>query len=117
MSKSVRPAAAIVADEAPRAPRSNVIPFPVRAPAAHPYYGPADRDPLATPELEPHSGALCDLAYTIANVVTGYDDTDTSDRVGEARHERVYAETLDMLCKLTPTLVDGMRQLFPRSAV
>jgi hypothetical protein len=85
-------------------PRSNVIPFPVRPrprPPAHAFYCGVEDDPLGTPELEHHTVGICELAYSIAESVTESESDEC--------HERVYAEVLDMLCKLTPLLVRGIR--------
>jgi hypothetical protein len=98
MSQSTFPAAARELDSAGPAShvRSNVIPFPVH------------RRPVQEPPLEPHTDALHELAQTIASeIVAPQNDAEL--------HERAYAEVLDMLCKLTPMLVTGMRaRILPR---
>jgi hypothetical protein len=98
MTQSTFPAAARELDSAGPAShvRSNVIPFPLH------------RRLVQEPPLEPHTDALHELAQTIASeIVAPGDDADL--------RERVYAETLDMLCKLTPMLVTGIRdRILPR---
>jgi hypothetical protein len=121
MSQSTFPAAASleIDSEGPASHvRSNVIPFPPRPRLlAHAFYCSHEHDPLATPELEPHANAICEFARSIATAVVGRDSIHLADEASEEEHTRVYAEVLDMLCKMTPDFEKGVRTLLERGAL
>ncbi len=109
MAKSSSPAPSIEASESST---NNVVLFPAPSrPAARERCCMGDEDPLGVPELLPHALGICELAFSIASAVVGQECCSAADEEIEARHERVYAETLELLCKLTSQLVDDIREL------
>lgn len=89
------------------------FPAPLR-PAAREHCCFCEEDPLGAPELTPHALGICELAFSIASAVVGQECCSTADEANEARHERVYALTLQRLCQLTSRLLEDMRELHAR---
>jgi hypothetical protein len=109
LAKSSRPAPTL---DLSAAALGNVITFPVQGrPAAREHCCFCEEDPLGAPELVPHALGICELAFSIASSVVGHECCSTADEANEARHERVYALTLQRLCQLTSQLLEEVREL------
>ena len=105
MGKSSSPASTV---DALASGLSNVIAFPPRVARPHCCFG--EEEQLGAPELVPHALGICELAFSIASAVVGHECCNQRDEASEERHERVYGETLALLCKLTSQLVEEIRQ-------
>jgi len=107
LGKSSSPAPTV---EALASGLSNVIAFPAPPRGARPHCCFGEEEQLGAPELVPHALGICELAFSIASAVVGHECCSQRDEASEERHERVYGETLALLCKLTSQLVEEIRQ-------